>query len=349
MGMARRTAGVLRGAIFVALLAGMGGVSAETIAEASIRLAEEIQRIEDGMSGQMGVYVRHLTDDWSVSHRLDRDWYLASTIKVPLAVAVLQRVEAGELALDHVLTLAETDLVDVAGDLLWHRPGHRFTVDDLLRRSIEDSDSSATDMLIRLLGEASFNRQVRERIAPTGFSRITTILQVRYDAYSEVHPAVGQLSNRDFIELRSVHTQDARYGMLLDKLGIEADDAVVSTSREAFERYYRRGLNSANLEAFGLLLERLLRGELLAHVHTDRLLEYMQNISTGDRRIKAGLPNGVPFAQKTGTQIARACNVGILDPRGAAVVVAACIEGFEDLRTVEAAFEALGRALYPAE
>jgi beta-lactamase class A len=50
-------------------------------------------------------------------------------------------------------------------------------------------------------------------------------------------------------------------------------------------------------------------------VHTALVLDAMERITTGDRRIKAGLPAGVSFAQKTGTQISRACNVGVVHPR----------------------------------
>jgi beta-lactamase class A len=204
-------------------------------------------------------------------------------------------------------------------------------------------------MLIRLIGEDTFNEQVREMV-PEGFGPITTILQVRYDAWGEIHPGVGTLTNRDFIELKTVDDPEARYRMVLEKLEIEADQAAVGNSGEAFERYYAKGINSANLEAFGQLLERLQRRELLNDEHTGKLIGLMESISTGDRRIKAGLPEGARFAQKTGTQIARACNVGILNPQldDRAVVVTACAEGYDGLADAEQAFVALGAALADA-
>ena len=110
------------------------------------------------------------------------------------------------------------------------------------------------------------------------------------------------------------------------------------------------GLNSANLAAFGHLLERLHRRELLNEEHTRKLLDAMESVSTGDRRIKAGLPAKARFAHKTGTQVGRSCNVGILNPHVAddAVVVVACAEGYDALDQAEQAFEALGAALADA-
>jgi beta-lactamase class A len=321
---------------------------AEENAEAA-QLAAEIGRLDDAMPGRFGVYVKHLGEGWEVRHGADRNWYLASTIKVPLAIAVLRQVEDGEISLEQELELSDADDVDGSGELLWSEPGARFTVQELLGHTIRDSDSTATDMLIRLIGEETLNEQVREMV-PEGFGPITTILQVRYDAYGEIHPDVRTLTNRDFIELKTVDDPSARYEMVLEKLGIQADEAAAGSSEEAFERYYAKGINSANLEAFGHLLERLQRGELLNDEHTDQLIELMEAVSTGDRRIKAGLPEGARFAQKTGTQLARACNVGILNPHldDRAVVVAACAEGFGGLGEAERAFAALGAALADA-
>jgi beta-lactamase class A len=328
--------------LILSSLATEGGERAEVAA-----LSADIRRIDERMSGRFGVFVKHLGEGWQVGHRTDRDWYLASTVKIPLAVAVLQKVEDGELSLEQELQLAESDFVDGSGELLWHEPGDRFTIDELIGHSIRDSDSTATDMLIRLLGEESLNQQIRTDMVPEGFGPITTILQVRYDAYGEIHRDVQKLTNRDFIELKTESDPEGRYRMLLQKLAIEGDSITVGSSAEAFERYYARGINSADLEAFGLLLERLVRRELLNDVHTRKLLDRMETVTTGDRRIKAGLPDDARFAQKTGTLIARSCNVGILNPHRQhdAVVVAACAEAYEELGQAEQAFEALGAAL----
>lgn len=313
--------------------------------------AEALERrfaeIERDMTGRLGVYVLHSGQGWSASHRGDRDWYLASTIKLPLAIALLQQAENGEWSLDEQLELAESDFVDGSGELLWREPGERFSLDELNRRSLRDSDSTATDMLIRRLGEDRFNQLVAGFAGDEAFGPITTILQVRHDAWSEVHPDAAKLSNLDFIDLSTEQDADRRHGRVLEMLRIKADQADARTTREAFERYYERGYNHGNLADFATLLDQLVKGRLLSNRSRERLFDIMESVNTGDQRIKAGLPEGTPFAHKTGTQIERACNIGIIHPRTPekAIVVAACAERFGDLAEAERAFRRVGQAL----
>lgn len=312
-------------------------------------LANELARIEADTPGSLGVYVKHLGDGHSVGHDAERLWYLASTVKVPVAIALLQLVEEGVLSLDETLTLQRSDYVDGAGDLLWQQPGTRYSLRQLLQKMLENSDSTATDMLIRRIGVQELNRRIRASMVEDGFEPFTTILQVRYDAYGELHPSVRQLSNMDFIRLKAAAPGRERLQALLTWLPVGEPDLRTPNIDAAFERYYARGLNSGRLDAFGHLLEKLVRGELLSAPHTALVLDHMQNISTGDNRLKAGLPAGVPFAQKTGTQIGRACNVGIVRPASAqlaqTVIVAACSERHGPVSAGEAALAAVGEAL----
>lgn len=302
--------------------------------------------IDDAMPGELGVYVRRLGDDAVAERDADRRWYLASTVKVPIAIAVLSEVEAGRLSLDDTLTLAESDFVDGAGDLLWQEPGTRWSIATLLEKSLVNSDSTATDMLLRHIGEDRLRRYLDDWV-PGGFGPITTILQVRYDVYSLLHPAARELSNMDIVRLKNAGAGEPRLQALLETLGVPRDELRIDTIEAAFERYYEGDRNQASLEGFARLLERLVEGELLSPEHTQRLLAHMQEITTGDHRIKAGLPADVAFAQKTGTQIARACNMGVLRPDepARAIVVAACTERFGDIADAERALAKVGGAL----
>lgn len=312
-------------------------------------LSERVARIDAETAGELGVYIKRLGEPAVLDHQAQRAWYLASTIKVPVAIVLLQMVEAGELSLDEELELAATDYVDGAGDLIWQPPGGRYTLGTLLEKMIRNSDSTATDMLIRRIGEDELNRRIKASVAPEGFQPFTTILQVRYDAYGELHPSVRQLSNMDIIRLKTAAPGAERLRALLDRLPVDAKALQAPSIEAAFERYYQRGLNSGTLTAYGRMLERLVSGELLTPTHTRLLLDHMQNITTGSTRIQAGLPAGTDFAQKTGTQIARACNMGIIEPdTDAPVIVTACAEKFDSLRQAEAALARLGQALRDA-
>ncbi|WP_370566025.1 serine hydrolase [Luteimonas salinilitoris] len=116
-------------------------------------------RIDDDMPGDFGLYVRRLGDGAGTLDRGgDRRWYLSSTIKVPVAIAVLEQVDAGELALDQELVLAETDYVDGDGDLLMQDPGTRYSIATLLLRVADGPSTLGAEGLpfaldrFRLLG-----------------------------------------------------------------------------------------------------------------------------------------------------------------------------------------------------
>lgn len=310
-------------------------------------LMKQIAIIDENVPGTLGVFIKDLDDGNVLSFNAEDYWYLSSTIKVPVAIAVLQRVETGELSLDDELTLRESDKVDGAGDLLWQEPGSKHTIASLLEKMIKNSDSTATDMLIRLIGEDEFNEQIRKKMVQEGFNHITTILQVRYDAYSEFHENISDLTNMDIIYAHSTFSRQERLNRLLEKMSISENDLDATSIQEAFERYYGRGLNSAKLESFGLLLERLYNRELLSEEHTEYLLEIMEKVTTGDSRIKAGLPQGTRFAQKTGTQIESACNAGIIFPKdnngNRPVILVVCLENFGNINEAEKAMEITGR------
>lgn len=307
-----------------------------------------VSRIDAAMPGDFGVYVSRFGDGAGTLDRGDdRAWYLSSTVKVPVAIAILEAVDGGRMSLEDELELSRGDFVDGAGDMLHQAPGARFSLSTLLRKSLRDSDSTATDMLIRHLGADHLNARIGDWVGD-GFGPVTTILQVRYDVYGPLHPGVAGLDNMQIVALRNAEAGEPRLQALARTLGVARGELRAESLQQAFDTYYATGTNAATLPAFARMLERVAAGELLSADSTALLLSHMRAITTGSRRIGAGLPAGSDFAQKTGTQFGRACNVGILDAeRGAAgaTVVVACAEDFDELAQAETAFQALGGAL----
>lgn len=310
-------------------------------------LEDKIRQIDEESSGSIGVYIKDLETGQIVNYNGDRRWYLASLTKIPVAIAILQKVERGELSLDDELTLQESDKVDGYGDMLWQEPGTVYTIAVLLDKMMKDSDSTATDMLIRLIGQDELNRIISETMVSEGIEPITTILQVRYEAYGELHANTANLTNMDIVRLRGVSLVTDRLEELMRLIEVDRSELNAENIVDAFNKYYEGGLNSGTLDAFGLILERLVNGELLSENYTELLLEVMDVIATGDNRIKAGLPDGTRFAQKTGTLIGRACNAGVVYPPNAEkpLIVAACAENYEQLSDAEEAFISVGRAI----
>ncbi|WP_202841324.1 serine hydrolase [Luteimonas saliphila] len=293
------------------------------------RLAEADARY----AGDIGVYVRHLERGESFSYRADEPWYLASGVKVPVAIAVLRAVARGDLALDTRLTLREDDFVDGAGGTNAFRAGARLRVSWLLEQMIVHSDNTASDVLIRAVGIDAVNAVAAELTDAAGV-RITTLADVRRLAYGQLHPAAARLQSRDLLALRRSGAGQARIDALVRMLAIPPEELRAPDLDSAFEAYYATHVNSGTLVDFGRILAALAEGRALDLPETAYLLDLMARVQTGHRRIRAGLPPGTRFEHKTGTQHRRSCDLGIATVPStragtppARVVIAACARG----------------------
>lgn len=85
------------------------------------------------------------------------NFHPASTIKVPVLVAVYEAIEAGALSLDDTL-LFEPELTMPDGGVMdGFTPGYRYPVRDLAHLMTVISDNTATNMLVKRLGFAAVN------------------------------------------------------------------------------------------------------------------------------------------------------------------------------------------------
>jgi beta-lactamase class A len=290
-------------------------------------LEKQIAELDQRTPGALGVYIKHLGDGRELNYGSDRQWYLASTIKVPVAIATLQDVDTGKLALDERLELQETDKVDGPGELVWQKAGAEISVDDLLEDMLQVSDSTATGVLIRRLGTDELNSRIKQDMTGGNIGKITSILDMRYGLYGELTPHAENLTNEQIVSIASEPLGDARVAAVAKVLDMQVDELDTRTLDEAYARYYATGDNAAELKAFGEILERTVRGDLLKPDSAGRLYRYMKLGQYDGYRLEAGLDREIPFAHKTGTQFERTCHVGVVDPMTPerAIVVAACV------------------------
>lgn len=293
-------------------------------------LQARLDAVEKNFIGRIGVYLHHLGRNESLSYHADEPWYLASGIKVPVAIAVLREVEQGRLALDTRVRLQESDFVDGAGQTNNYPAGTRLRVSFLLEQMIIHSDNTATDVLIRTVGLDQVNSIATELLA-TNKLVITSLSDVRRLTYAMFDPRAAGLTSQQLLSLRRAPAGQARVRQLATILGVSAKDFLLPDLDSAFEAYYATEVNSAPLSDFGRMLATLSDGLALKPEGTDYLLSLMSRVKTGDQRIKARLPAGSHFAHKTGTQHRRVCDMGIVTTpvgrRHQRVVVAACARG----------------------
>ncbi|MET0540874.1 MAG: serine hydrolase [Variovorax sp.] len=330
----------------VSLLLLLSGEAARS-ADWRVSLRQEIERIDRASPGSLGVYVKRLDDDTVLSHGADRMWYLGSTVKVVVAIAVLQEVDAGRLKLADTLVLQETDRIE-AGPLVRERVGRKITIDELLKRMLGDSDNTAANMLIRAVGDERLQATAKAAMGERALRQLTSLAQVRFDVYAEIHPDARKLSNGRLVEIAAAPLGPKRVEALRQALDVPRSSLKAKTIDEAYARYYEKQLNAATLEGYGDMLEKLVKGKLLKPASNERLFTDMKIRIFTNYRLQAGLPRSVSFIHKTGTQYRRACHAGVINPQdgGAhAIVVATCAADIDEQHDAGKVFEQVGRAI----
>jgi len=96
------------------------------------------------------------------AHNATRRFVAASTVKVPVMIALFRQIEAGRHRLDEPYTLRNADRTEGSGVLLYLHEGARFTLGDLVYLMISISDNTATNVLIDMVGMARVNEIMRE-------------------------------------------------------------------------------------------------------------------------------------------------------------------------------------------
>jgi beta-lactamase class A len=110
--------------------------------------------------GNVGIMVEDLNTGLSSSVNANAEMPAASTIKVPVMVEVFKRLAHGDFDLNRKVTLRQSDRDWGWGDLSDAAGGSRYTVSKLLTLMITESDNTATNMLIRLVGRRAINREM---------------------------------------------------------------------------------------------------------------------------------------------------------------------------------------------
>jgi beta-lactamase class A len=126
------------------------------------RARHTIDSLAGSISGKVGAAAMIVeTGDVVMSHGNDR-FPMQSVAKLPIAMAVLRRVDAGTLKLSEVMHVRKADMI--AGI---HSPirdlspnGNNLTVRELLRAAIVESDGVAADVLLVLTPLATVNQML---------------------------------------------------------------------------------------------------------------------------------------------------------------------------------------------
>lgn len=120
-------------------------------------LRDQIQQIASAAKGKVGVSAVVLENGKAVSLNPHDHFPMQSVYKLPISMAVMQQVDAGKLKLDEKVHVAKSDFFRRGQ----HNPirdkypnGVELSVGELVRFAISESDSTGSDLLLKLAGGA---------------------------------------------------------------------------------------------------------------------------------------------------------------------------------------------------
>ncbi|NEQ05701.1 MAG: class A beta-lactamase [Moorea sp. SIO4E2] len=231
-----------------------------------------------------------------------KKWFpMASTVKVPIAMALLDQVDAGNLRLDKLVEIDDSEWVlspVVASEFV--HPGVALSVANLIEVMITQSDNTTTDVCLRLVGGPD---AVDDYVTSLGIKGMDISRYMR-----------GLLEN--FYGLASGRENIPKAAEFLQN-----NPEKVAAPNQAFEADPR---DQVKPPAMLDLLLKLFNGDALSPDSTQFLLGIMGRTKTGSGRLKGLLPSGILVEHKTGTVGGVANDVGYIrlpDGRRMAIAV----------------------------
>jgi len=131
--------------------------SVQTFAQNMNELRKELNQIISTKNATVGISLKGIEDKDTLSINGNMDMPMMSVFKFHIALAVLNEVDKGKLALNQKIFIKKEDLQkDTWSPILEEFPnGNMYlTVDQLLRYTVSHSDNNGCDILLKLIGGA---------------------------------------------------------------------------------------------------------------------------------------------------------------------------------------------------
>lgn len=133
----------------------------DPVAQAPMQNAELANYLATLQSEPVGIFVRWLDEDMSYGVNAETLFYGASVAKLPIILYTIEALKAGRISpetsypyTEEVNTISGAMIAGGTGSLQYEAyAGRAFTVEDLLSRTIEESDNQASNMLSYYVGE----------------------------------------------------------------------------------------------------------------------------------------------------------------------------------------------------
>lgn len=168
-------------------------------ADRTNELRDRIEQISQAARGRVGVKATVLETGESVTLNGERQFPMQSVYKFPIAMAVLARVDQGKLKLDQKIRVEASDVLPGSRILDEKSQGMEFSLAQLLKYMVSESDGTSCDVLLRQMGEP---RIVTEYLRSIGVNDIVV-------AHTE-----KELAQSTAVKYRNYATPDAAVVLL---------------------------------------------------------------------------------------------------------------------------------------
>ncbi len=128
--------------------------------EVSERIVSEFINLTKNLSGIYGFYVIDLNGGFSYGVNEDEEFEPASLNKLPVMLGLYLEADSGNLDLNTIYTLKNTDKLPGSGSLYSKPAGMDLTYRDLIRYMGKESDNTAFNIVRRILGQEEIENVV---------------------------------------------------------------------------------------------------------------------------------------------------------------------------------------------
>lgn len=247
-------------------------------------LAKKIHDIEKKSNTIMGVTAIHIEKGKIISHNSNKHFFMASTIKVPIAIAFLNRVDKNKDSLNRHITLNTNYSVPGSGHLyhLFEKKNLSMSTQQILKHMLINSDNSASDAILLA---ANGPESVTKRMYNLGLKNMSinrSILEMFMDTNHVDHSLLKE------------HRPVLSWKRIFNKVPLQQKVL-------AWKRFQKDSRDTTTPEDMAKLLVKLYKKQVLSEENTRLLIHIMEQCRTGRSRIKGLLPSHVKVAHKTGT------------------------------------------------
>jgi len=157
-------------------------------------LKEKFIAIQEKYPQKTYIYFNYLNNaSWIGLNEKDL-FTAASTIKVPLAMALFKAIEEGKLKLTDEYSLEELDLNENFGELYKVGPEKQFTIEELMKIMLEQSDNTAMNAIDNIFKKIGIENPLNNVYEFMGWQ----------ESNNELIPVMGKLPNYQDINLKTL-------------------------------------------------------------------------------------------------------------------------------------------------